>query len=257
MTGAPYSPARDLRAKLERRRVRHHVARPAHIRLDKPVISFTFDDFPKSAVKNGAALLEAVGGRGTFYASSAFAGQTTQYGPMFDGDDIARLSKAGHEIGCHTYAHIDCAQSPVDDIFGDMVRNADALASMGMTDRLVSFAYPYGETSTELKDNLPARFSTARGIAPGLATGRLDLAHMPANALFGEDAQKRALALLEQARRKNAWLIFFTHDVSPRPTAWGSAIGLLERIITAAHANGIEMAPVRDVAARVLPAPEA
>jgi len=252
MTDAPYAPARRFGAGFDRRRVQRHLARPARVRLEKPVISFTFDDFPKSSVARGAQILEAVGGRGTWYASSAFAGQSTQYGAMFDAADVARLTGAGHEIGCHTFAHVDCAHSPADDVFADMVRNAEALAEMGMEERLVSFAYPYGETSIALKDALPSRFTTARGTTPGVAHGRIDMAQLPANALFGEDAQKRALKLLEQARRRNGWVIFYTHDVSSRPTAWGSSTGLLERVATAAYATGIEMAPVRDVAARIL-----
>jgi hypothetical protein len=135
-----------------------------------------------------------------------------------------------------------------------MVRNADVLAAMGLEERLVSFAYPFGHASAALKRHLPSRFTTARGVAPGLATGQIDLAQLPANALFGEDAQKRAVRLMEQARRRNAWLIFHTHDVSPRPTQWGSQTGLLERVVTAAYAAGVEIAPVRDVAARILAA---
>lgn len=252
MIDASNAPARRFGAGFDRRRVQRHLARPARVSLAKPVISFTFDDFPKSSVARGANILEAVGGRGTWYASSAFAGQSTQYGDMFEAAEVARLTAAGHEIGCHTFAHVDCARSPVDDVFADMVRNAEALADMGLQERLVSFAYPYGETSIALKKALPSRFTSARGGAPGVAHGRIDMAQLPANALYGEDAHKRALKLLELARRRNGWLIFYTHDVSSRPTAWGSSTGLLERIATAAYAAGVEMAPVRDVAARIL-----
>jgi peptidoglycan/xylan/chitin deacetylase (PgdA/CDA1 family) len=252
MNDTAYAPARHLGAAIDRRRVQRHLARPARARLPRPVISFTFDDFPKSAVTRGAQILEAAGGRGTWYASCAYAGESTQYGPMFDAADVARLTAAGHEVGCHTFAHVDCARATADDVFADMVRNADALTAMGLEERLVSFAYPYGETSVALKDSLPARFTSARGTTPGLAHGRIDLAQLPANALFGDDAQKRALLLLEQARRRNAWVIFYAHDVSTRPTPWGASTGLLERVVTSAYATGIEIAPVRDVAARIL-----
>lgn len=241
-------------AQARARDVRRVIARPALVRLEKPVISFTFDNFPKSAVRNAGAILEAVGGRGTFYAASAFAGLTTQYGPMFDREDIARLTAAGHEIGCHTFSCLDCTRNPIDNVFADMVCNADALSAMGLEDRLVSFAYPSGQASTALKQQLPSRFTTARGVSPGLAVGKIDLAQLPANALFGEDAAKRAIRLLELARRKKGWLIFYTNDVSSRPTAWGTATSVMERIVTAAYASGVEMAPVREVTARILDA---
>lgn len=234
------------------RRVQRHVARPARVRFSKPVISFTFDDFPKSSVTRGAQILESVGGRGTWYAACGVAGETTQYGAMFDAGDIARLSSAGHEIGCHTYSHLDCTRRSVDDVYADMVRNADALAAMALETRLVSFAYPFGGASVALKDGLPARFTSARGTAAGIAEGRIDLAQLPANALHGEDALKRALKLLDLVRRRRGWLIFYTHDVAARPTPWGAGTGVIERVAAAAFAAGVEMAPVHEVVARIL-----
>ena len=252
MTGAPYAPPRGLGASLARRHVQSHAARPAMLRPARPLISFTFDDFPKSAARTGAAMLEHVSGRGTFYASAAFAGQTTHTGEMFDADDVKRLLAHGHEIGCHTFAHLDCARTAPGDVFADMVRNADALGAMGMEDRLVSFAYPYGETTVALKSQLPSRFTSARGIAPGLASGRADLAQLRATAMYGAGALRRCLAVLEAAKRRNGWAIFFTHDVSPRPSAWGTPTGLLERLCGAAFTAGIEILPVREALARAL-----
>lgn len=252
MTGAPYAPSRSLGARLARRRVRNFIARPALLKPARPLVSFTFDDFPKSAARTGAQLLEHVGGRGTFYACAGYAGQMTQTGEMFDAEDIRRLLAGDHEVGCHTFAHIDCARTSPGDVFADMVRNADALGAMGMEDRLVSFAYPYGETTAALKSQLPSRFTSARGIAPGLASGRADLAQLRANAMYGRGALQRCLAVLEAARRRNGWAIFFTHDVSSRPSPWGTPTGLLERLCGAAFTGGVDILPVREALARVV-----
>src|SRR5215469_15892880 len=48
------------------------------------VVSFTFDDFPKSALATGGAILERYRARGTYYASLKLAGAETVLGPMFD-----------------------------------------------------------------------------------------------------------------------------------------------------------------------------
>lgn len=233
------------------RRARAVVARPAMARFEKPVISVTFDNFPKSAVRQGAAILEGVGGRGTFYAAAAFAGQTTQYGQMFDGGDVRRLLDAGHEIGCHTFSHVDPSTETPDAVLADMVRNADALGAMGMEERLVSFAYPFGAATGALKTQLPMRFTSARSAGTGIAHGRLDLAQLPSNPLYGDDALKRCLKLVEQARRKQGWVIFHAHDVGARPTPWGASTATLERVLLAAFAAGLEIAPVRLIAARL------
>jgi peptidoglycan/xylan/chitin deacetylase (PgdA/CDA1 family) len=234
------------------RRARAVNARPATVRFPRAVVSFTFDDFPKSAARQGAAIVESVGGHATFYAAAAFAGQSTQYGVMFDAEDLARLKAGGHEIGCHTFSHVDPTRAPLDDFFADLVRNADTLAAMGLDERLISFAYPYGATTAAVKRNLPARFTSARGAEPGVAQGRIDLAQLPANPLYGEEALARCLKLVEQARRRGGWLLFVAHDVAARPTLWGAQTGVLERVAMAAYAAGMEISTVRAVTARLI-----
>ncbi|HTM76826.1 MAG TPA: xylanase, partial [Devosia sp.] len=50
--------------------------RPFRLQLDRPVVSFSFDDFPLSAAEHAAPLLEAAGARGTFYFADRLAGAT-------------------------------------------------------------------------------------------------------------------------------------------------------------------------------------
>ncbi len=251
-TGFTATPAGGLRAWLRRDRVRRAVARPAVLRPARPIVTFTFDGFPRSAARVGAALIENVGGRATFYASAAGAGQPGPSGPGFDAGDVKRLLEGGHEIGCRTFSGLDCAHAPVDAVFSDMVRNADALAALGMDQRLISFAYPFGETTAALKAQLPSRFTSARGAAGGLASGRADLAQLRANAMFGPHALQRCLAVLEAARRKPGWVIFHTMDVGPRPGPSGVPSGLLERLCGAAFAGGMRILPMREAVARAL-----
>ena len=60
-----YVPSRSLPAKVQRRVVQWRRACQAEVAPDRPVISFTFDDFPKSAL-NGADIVEKHGGRAGF-----------------------------------------------------------------------------------------------------------------------------------------------------------------------------------------------
>ena len=43
--------------------------RPFSICPQRPLISFTFDDFPQSALSNGGAILNRFGVAGTYYAA--------------------------------------------------------------------------------------------------------------------------------------------------------------------------------------------
>jgi peptidoglycan/xylan/chitin deacetylase (PgdA/CDA1 family) len=202
--------------------------------FEQPILSVTFDDFPATAADAGARVLERHGARGTYYASSGMAGANGPCGPGFTAVDIVRLTKAGHEIGCHTSSHADCARRDIFSNLEDLARNRDALMAMGARAPR-AHAYPYGETSNELKDNLPPRFITARGILPGLNVGPTDLAQLRAYPLFGASGIERVMDALRAGAKSNAWVIGFTHDISGAPSPWGTSTGDLEDILRAAH----------------------
>jgi len=238
-----YSPARDPAAKLRRRVTQMCAARPTTLRFEQPILSVTFDDFPTSAAQTGAKILEDHGARGTFYAAAGLAGVEGPCGRNFTADDLHRLEQTGHEIGCHTFAHDDCARQPVFATLQDLARNRDALTDMGLRTMARSLAYPYGETSLALKQNLPPRFSCARGVLPGLNVGKSDLAQLHAYGLFGRSfgALRRAL---KRAAKRNAWVIGFTHDVSDAPSAWGTSARDLDALLNAARELGFVILPV-------------
>src|ERR1041385_7997293 len=48
-----------------------------------PLISFTFDDFPKSALTTGGAILGRFGLRATYYACLGLMGRQNRTGPIF------------------------------------------------------------------------------------------------------------------------------------------------------------------------------
>jgi peptidoglycan/xylan/chitin deacetylase (PgdA/CDA1 family) len=249
-----YSPPRDLVSKLRRRFVQQRAARPAELRFAEPILSVTFDDFPASAAEAGARVLDRHGAHGAYYASSGLEGREGPCGRNFSGRDIARLSALGHEIGCHTSQHEDCSRRDVFSNLEDLAQNRDRLVAMGALPPR-AHAYPYGETSKELKDSLPPRFLSARGILPGLNVGHADLAQLHAFPLFGQDALSRVSRALRMGAKRNAWVIVFTHDVSHTPSAYGTKPGDLDEMLRAAHALGFVILPVTAALERRLPCP--
>lgn len=250
-----YSPRRDPIAKLARRATQWTHAAPAQIALERPMLSVCFDDFPRSAALAGAAILEAANARATYYAAASLEGKEGPHGRNFMREDLVRLARAGHEIGCHTYSHGDAARAPIDETLADCERNAHALAALGLASTPTSLAFPYGETQVALKRALAPRFSLARGTAPGLNIGRVDRMHLRACSFFGDDADERRAGMLEAAARKKAWLIFFTHDVTEAPSAWGATIGALTRMLDRANALGFVIEPMARAAAHAFKEP--
>lgn len=247
-----YSPPRHLLAKVQRRLTQRRAARPATLHFEQPILSITFDDFPASAAREGAQILESHGARGVFYAAAGLAEQDGPSGRNFSAADLKRLAAAGHEIGCHSYAHNDCAKRPVFETLQDFAKNRDALTAMGLTEAAHSLAYPYGETTSALKRSLPPRFSSARGVMPGLNVGPADLAQLRAYAMFGEPfaAMRREL---KQAARRNAWVIGFTHDVADAPSPWGTRSAELDALLRMARDLDYLILPVSAALERRLP----
>lgn len=245
MTAAtPYAPPRDVLSKMRRRLTLWRAARPATLVFDRPILSIAFDDFPESAATEGARILERHGARGSFYASASLAGADGPSGRNFSNSDIPRLIAAGHEVGCHTYSHADCARADIFDVLHDLARNRDALFEMGASAPLRTLAYPYGETTENLKAVLPPRFACARGALAGLNVGRCDLNQLRAYPLFGKGAVARFKAALRRAAKRTAWIIAFTHDISDAPSPWGTRGADLDAILAAARALGMEILPI-------------
>jgi len=238
-----YAPPRDPVAKLRRRMTQWRASKPADLAFNTPLLSISFDDFPVSAAVEGARILESHGARGTFYAAAGMSGSDGPCGRNFAAADIKRLAAAGHEIGCHSFAHNDAAQSDVFDTLQDLAKNRDAMTAMGAPFAR-AHAYPYGETTNRLKDGLPPRFESARGILPGLNVGRTDLAQLRAYALFGDNWLSRMEATLKLAAKRKAWVIGFTHDVADAPSDWGTRGADLDALLKAAHTLGFTVLPV-------------
>ena len=245
MSEASYIPASGLSGKLQRLSARLFARRPLRIDLDAPLVSFTFDDFPKSAATTGAALLEARGWAGTYFAAGGFCGGRTHHGEMFDDDDLKRLRTAGHEIACHTFSHDDAASTPAQSVLADVDRNATFLKSIAHDAPLETFAFPYGEATPLLKSELSVRFAALRGVRPGVNRGRADRALLKAVPLDGGlEGLHRALDAVRDAVRAPGWLIFYGHDVQDLPTPWGCTPDFLAAVVEAVAAARAQVLPM-------------
>lgn len=241
---APYVPG-GLRSKVSRQLSRFMARDECAIELDHAIISFTFDDFPKSAATIAAKQLEARGWTGTYYTCAGLAGTKNHHGQMFDADDVLRLDQAGHEIACHTFEHLDCAKAKASEILTSIEKNAEALKAMGLERDLTSFAFPYGEASPTAKLLLAERFDALRGIRAEVNRGRSDLNLLSAVPLDGGQAGiDRACEAAQSLMQAPGWLIYYAHDVQDNPSEWGCTPDEFERVLNAAEASGAAILPV-------------
>src|SRR6266498_913328 len=82
------------------------------VRTALPLVSFTFDDFPRSAFLEAASILRRYRILGTYYVSLGLMGKQSHLGPMFQAEDLKELARLGHELGCHTFGHCNSWNTP-------------------------------------------------------------------------------------------------------------------------------------------------
>lgn len=221
--------------------------RKINFKLERPLVSFTFDDFPRTAITNGARMLEAEGWRSTYYTSAALEKMVNHHGPHFNKSDLHTLNRKGHEIACHTLNHIDMSPLSSEEIVFQCEQNKQELVQSGISHPLENFAYPFGIVSPRLKKTLQPRYRSMRGIQRGVHFDKADLNELKANPLDQPKRLKQAHALLETLGQKPGWIIFFAHEVTENPSEWGCTPEAFQAIINS----------VKNIDALVLPVNEA
>jgi peptidoglycan/xylan/chitin deacetylase (PgdA/CDA1 family) len=212
----------------------------------EPIVSFTFDDFPRSAYLAGGSILEHFGARGTFYTAYGLMNTCNELGDHFRADDLDSLLDRGHELASHTYSHLSARSASYAAFCQDAEKGRQAVERMTGTDAS-NFAYPFGHVTLRAKPALGLTFASVRGIFPGLNGPEADLNLLRANSLYGDlDGAGRVETLIAENCRRKSWLIFYTHDVRPDPSPYGCTLALLEAAVGCAVQSGCRIRTVRE-----------
>jgi peptidoglycan/xylan/chitin deacetylase (PgdA/CDA1 family) len=215
------------------------------------MVSFTFDDVPKSAATIGAPMLEEYNARGTFYISGGLVDRWCGHWTGASADDISGLHRRGHELACHTFSHTRAIDLDAAAMTAEMEQNRRYFLALDSSIKLENFAYPYGLGSLPRKRQLGKAFRSSRGILPGINSGIVDLQYLRATPLIelhiDPDGIDRAF---DEAILKNGWLIFYTHDVKTVPSPYGCPPSLLRHALDAASRRKIPILSVADALRR-------
>jgi len=229
------------------------------LKLDKPIVSFTFDDFPKTAFTNGAKILEKYNVKGTYYISFGLINSLYEIGETCSAEDVKELIDKGHDIGCHTYSHV-CLKNffalrqphlGLKKYREDIVKNKKAYQKITSNRNLNHFAYPHGVISIKAKIVSGEYFKTCRSTIEGINSGILDLNSLKANNLYSASKPiEEIISLINKNIHQRGWLIFYTHDVSIDPSPWGCNLQYFEEIVKRASETN-EVLSVDDVYRKV------
>lgn len=237
-----YRPRGGLAGRVQKQLTRRLGVTPLKISLDRPIITFTFDDFPRSALELGAVRLKARNWRGTYYVSGGLAGVTNHHGELFDPQDLLNLHADGHEVACHGFSHLDASRLPVETVAADAARNRAFLKAAGLEDAPASYAFAYGEATPQAKKRLLETYSSLRGVQAGINRGVADRGLLKSVPLDGGDAGlKRAVAAIKDAARNPGWLIFYGHDIQKNPSEWGCTPEFLDVVLHTVEQSGAQV----------------
>jgi peptidoglycan/xylan/chitin deacetylase (PgdA/CDA1 family) len=213
-----------------------------------PIVSFTFDDFPRSALTAGAGILEELGARATYYVAMGLMNTENRLGEQFHKDDLQTLMDRGHEVALHGFDHLSARRTPVGSFMRDLARCEEAVHACAPKGVSKNFAYPYGEASLSAKRRIGPRMASSRGTIPGLNGPEVDLNLLHANPLYGgDDSVAGARRLILDNMSRSSWLIFYSHDVRDEPSPYGCTPPLLRDIVAFARGQGAQVLTVAEV----------
>lgn len=228
-----------------RRGARVFFKRPFVINTPVSFISFTFDDFPRSALSTGGAILRNYGVRGTYYASLGLLGKQAPTGPMFLLEDLGELLGQGHELGCHTYAHCHSSETATSVFMDSIIQNRLTLSELFPGASFRTFSYPIGLPRIRTKRRVAQHFVCSRGGGQTFNAGTADLNCLSAYFLEkSRDNPESVKNVIDQNRKARGWLIFASHDICASPTPWGCTPEYFEDIVRWSVESGARILPV-------------
>jgi len=231
-----------------RKTVRFFFRRPLQIKTQVPFVSFTFDDFPRSALLTGGAILKHYGLAGTFYASFGLMGKQAPTGSIFLPEDLKELQEQGHELGCHTFAHCDAWKTNPSVFEDSIIENARALNKLIPGASFKTFSYPIAVPRAPTKRRASRHFACCRGGGQTFNVGNTDLNYLFAYFLEkSRDNFQAVQDLIERNRQARGWLVLATHDVCDSPSPFGCTPDFFEAIVKCAVNSGARILPVAQV----------
>jgi peptidoglycan/xylan/chitin deacetylase (PgdA/CDA1 family) len=244
-------PSLALRLRANRFLVDRFSRKIASQKLATPIVSFTFDDFPRSALTVAGKLLIDHGVRGTYYASMGLMGRTTEVGEIFEPSDLIDLVTSGHELACHTFDHTACDRLTYSELLNTCGKNRRMVAEMVGGYQLRNFSFPFGAVTLSAKSALASVYATCRGIEPGINRNYVDFAFLRT---YGYESVDTLKQVIRENSQLKGWVILYTHDVGVSPTKYGCTPECFLEVLRYAIESGAEVLTVAEATRRFVPA---
>jgi peptidoglycan/xylan/chitin deacetylase (PgdA/CDA1 family) len=218
------------------------------IRAQVPIISFTFDDAPNTAFTTGGEILRSQGARATFFVSLGLLGSQTESGVIALREDLVCAAAEGHELGCHTFDHLDTWETSTKKFVESVEENGRALSEIIPGAKFRTFAYPKSEPKPSVKCRLEKFFICCRGGGQTFNAGMTDLNLLKSFFLDRRNKVEMSVVreLIDLNTQSGGWLIFATHDVADKPSRYGCTPEFFTGVVQYAARSGAQLLPVAE-----------
>lgn len=215
---------------------------------NRKIVSFTFDDVPKSAFDNAVPILNKYNLRGTFYIALSFLKGMQENDDLYSKAELQECLRNGNELASHSYSHFHFYNTYSSKfISNDLKKNHLEFEKLNLDISLENFSYPYGELTRLAKKNISRLYTTCRGLDHGINVGRVDLNSLKAIQLYEcKNSLKKINDIFKRFKESGGWLIFYTHDVQESFSRYGCSRKYFECVVKKSLELGFEVKTIKE-----------
>jgi len=178
-----------------------------------------------------------------------------EIGAAFSRADLEDLISGGHEIGSHTFAHLDAWATAADLFEASLRQNQRRLDELHPGQVFRTFSYPLNTPRPPIKKAAGALHACCRGGGQTYNAGTIDLNLLSSYFIDARnrgdlDAMKR---IVDASCASGGWLIFSTHDIDDHPSPYGCTPGVFADLVKYASGAGPVILPVYEALALLGP----
>ncbi|AMP20218.1 hypothetical protein AZF37_02635 [endosymbiont 'TC1' of Trimyema compressum] len=162
--------------------------------LPKKPILLTFDDGSVTVYNNAYPLMKKYG----FVSTQFIISSHLDNGGVMTKEQVKEMAASGHEIGSHSYSHLDLANVSDSTLEQEVVQSKKDLEAL-VGQPVVSFCYPAGKFSTNVQNYLEksgylSAVTTVNGFANKTEQGAFELKRIRINRGYTGAVLKEKLA---------------------------------------------------------------
>lgn len=222
-----------------------NVHRVKDARLQKGIVSVTFDDGWQSVADKAAPLFERYGVRTTQYVISDIAGTAPDY---MNFAALLRLKKHGHEIGSHSQTHCNQTTLSSAEQHDNAIKSKQLLEAQNLGP-IKSFAYPLGQYDAKTQDTYRKYYPLIRTSDAGYNDRYFDKTNIRSFSVLATTSEKELSGWLRYAKEHRLWVVLAYHRVDAEGE-YSVTSAQLERHLQLVRESGLDVLPLGEAAAK-------